>query len=106
MREEYELRKLRVKRRGPLPGFESRSGRPPKVRITIALDQDLVEHFKAEAGKPGGLPYQTQINQALRKALEVDGVRGLDSSAIKQALLEDAEFLDTLAAKVRAKPAA
>ncbi len=106
MREEYELKALRVKRRGPLPGFESPSERPTKVRITIALDQDLVEHFKAEASKPGGLPYQTQINQALRKALEPDSHRGLDPSAVKQALLDDAEFLENLAAKVRAKPAA
>ena len=48
MREEYELKELRVKRRGPLPGFESGSERPPKVRTTIALDQDLIEHLKAE----------------------------------------------------------
>ncbi|MEE8526864.1 MAG: BrnA antitoxin family protein [Thermoanaerobaculia bacterium] len=106
MRKEYELKKLRVKRRGPLPGFEPGSKRPAKMRITIALDQDLVEHFKAEASKPGGLPYQTQINQTLRRALEIDGDRESDPSAIKQTLLEDTEFLETLAAKLRAKPAA
>jgi len=106
MRKEYDLRKLRVKRRGPLAGFEPGSKRPAKMRITIALDQDLVEHFKVEASKPGGLPYQTQINQALRKALEIEGHRELVPSEIKQALLEDAEFLENLAAKMRAKPAA
>ena len=106
MREEYDLKQMRVKRRGPLPGLEARSERPPKVRITIALDQDLVEHFKEEASKPGGLPYQTQINQALRKALALEGAREWDPSAIKEALLEDAEFLETLAAKIRTRPAA
>ncbi len=106
MREEYELRQLRVKRRGPLPGIEAASKRPAKVRITIALDQDLVEHFKEQAAKPGGLPYQTQINQALRRVLELEGPRRSESSAIKEALLEDTEFLETLAAKLRTQPAA
>ena len=106
MRKEYDLRQLRVKRRGPPPGLETRSERPPKVRITIALDQDLVEHFKEQASRPGGLPYQTQINLALRKALELESPGGWDPSAIKEALLEDAEFLETLAAKIRTRPAA
>ena len=53
MREDYELSKLKVKRRGPLPGLETGGERPPKVRITIALDQDLIDHFKSEAAKPG-----------------------------------------------------
>lgn len=106
MRKEYDLKQLRVKRRGKLPGLEHGSERPPKVRITIALDQDLVEHFKTQAGKPGGLPYQTQINQALRAALEVENPSQSQASALKEALLEDTEFLDTLAAKVRKQPAA
>ena len=104
MREEYDLKQLRVKRRGPPPGLEARAERPPKVRITIALDQDLVEHFKEQASMPGGLPYQTQINLALRKALELESPGGWDASAIKEALLEDAEFLETLAAKVQRQP--
>lgn len=106
MRKEYDLKQLRVKRRGPPPGLEARSERPAKVRITIALDQDLVEHFKEQAAKPGGLPYQTQINQALRKTLELESSSRLEASAIKEALLDDTEFLETLAAKVRAQPAA
>ena len=69
MKKENELSKLKVKRRGPLSAFRDAAGRPMKVRITITLDQDLVEHFKAEAAKPGALPYQTQINQTLRKVL-------------------------------------
>jgi len=42
MRQEYELSKLKVKRRGPLPAFRGATERPMKVRITITLDQDLV----------------------------------------------------------------
>ncbi len=102
MREEYELSKLKIKRRGPLPGLETGGERQPKVRITIALDQDLIDHFKVEAAKPGGLPYQTQINQALRRALDAGEAAPADANAIKAALLNDVEFLENLAKKVRA----
>lgn len=33
MREEYDLAKMKVKRRGPLPVFRDAAGRPLKVRI-------------------------------------------------------------------------
>jgi len=97
MRKEYELGKLKVKRRGPLPALRDDAGRPMKVRITITLDQDLVEHFKAEAAKPGALPYQTQINQTLRKALTGEELRSEQTEAIKEALLKDPDFLRKMA---------
>ncbi len=93
MREDYGLSKLEVKRCGPLPGLDTGGERPPKIRITIALDQDLIDHFKSEAAKPGGLPYQTQINQALRRALDTGEASPVDAAAIKAALLEDVEFV-------------
>ena len=40
---------------------------PRKQRITISLDTNLVEYFKAKAGKRG---YQTLINETLRQAKE------------------------------------
>ncbi len=42
---------------------------PVKVRITIMLDHDVLEHFKARAAQPGTAPYQTLINQTLRDSL-------------------------------------
>ncbi len=94
MREDYDLKQLKVKRRGPLPGLDGGEPDTAKVRVTIALDRDVVAHFKAEAAKPGALPYQTQINQALRRM-----VFGGDSEteAVKAALLEDSEFLSAVA---------
>jgi len=68
-----------------------------KVRITITLDQDLVEHFKTEAAKPGALPYQTQINQTLRKALIGEEAQPGQKDAIKDALLKDLDFLREVA---------
>lgn len=100
MRKEYDLKKLKVKRRGPLPGLEASAEKPAKVRITISLDSDLIDHFKTEAGKPGGLPYQTQINQTLRQALALEP--SANAEAMKSALLEDPEFLSALAEKLRA----
>jgi uncharacterized protein (DUF4415 family) len=42
-----------------------------KTRITIRLDEDLVDHFLREAEESGGAAgYQTLINQALRQHLE------------------------------------
>jgi len=74
-----------------------------KVRITITLDEDLVEHFKAEAAKPGALPYQTQINQALRKAVAGEELRPEQTRAIKAALLEDQDFLQALVHRIEEK---
>jgi uncharacterized protein (DUF4415 family) len=43
-----------------------------KTRITIRLDEDLVDYFLKEAdGSGGATGYQTLINEALRK--HVDG---------------------------------
>lgn len=41
-----------------------------KVRITIRLDRDIVEWFKAQAGAQGGGNYQTMLNNALREYTE------------------------------------
>lgn len=51
-------------RRGPVvkPG-------PNKVRITIRLDTDIIEHFKKIVHKSGGGNYQTLINDALREQI-------------------------------------
>lgn len=62
MREKYNLKKLKVKRRGLLPELQAEKGKPVKVRITISFDQDMVEYFKQSADGVGPLPYQTQIN--------------------------------------------
>jgi uncharacterized protein (DUF4415 family) len=42
-----------------------------KTRITIRLDEDLVDHFLREAEASGGaIGYQTLINEALRRHVE------------------------------------
>ena len=41
---------------------------PGKIRITIRLDEDLVDHFLKESGAYGGkMGYQTLINDVLAR---------------------------------------
>ena len=46
---------------------------PGKSRITIRLDDDLLEWFRSQADEGGGGNYQTFINQALREFMEQRG---------------------------------
>lgn len=43
---------------------------PDKTRITIRLDDDILEWFRTQADAAGGANYQTLINQALREFME------------------------------------
>ena len=98
MREEYDLKKLKVKRRGLLPELQDEKSKPAKVRITISLDQDIVDYFKQSAGGVGSLPYQTQINQVLRKAIEKS--RQDDIETVKLELLKDGDFIRAIADQI------
>lgn len=66
MKSEYDFSKGKRGRVIPEPPLE-----PGKVKVTIRLDQDVVEYFGAIAGKSGGsIGYQTLINAALREYIE------------------------------------
>lgn len=95
MRKEYDLKALKVKRRGPLAGLQTQPADETKVRVTIALDRDVVEHYKQAASQRGALPYQTQINQALRQSIDQP-----PEQALKVALLKDKDFIRSLAREV------
>lgn len=41
-----------------------------KTRITIRLDDDVLEWFRAEVEAAGGGNYQTLINQVLRESIQ------------------------------------
>ena len=57
MKRQYDFSKAR---RGPVVP-------PGKTRITIRLDNDVIEHFQAMVDRAGGGNYQTLINDALRE---------------------------------------
>jgi hypothetical protein len=60
MRKEYDF--IQGKRGAVLPS-------PSKTRITIMLDDDVIEYFRSRA-EAAGVGYQTMINSALRAAFE------------------------------------
>ncbi len=45
---------------------------PGKTRITIRLDDDILDWFREQVHAAGGGSYQTLINAALRKYIEID----------------------------------
>ena len=100
MRKEYDLEKLKVKRRGMLPNLTEEDAVPSKskIRVTMLLDQDVLAYFKAKAQESGALPYQTQINQALRRVMEAETD---NTSALKSALLKDADFIRAVAREAK-----
>lgn len=66
MKEHYDFSK--GKRGRILPPEPEPSG---KVRITIRIDEDIVDAFLKEADEAGGaIGYQTLINNALRQHIE------------------------------------
>lgn len=97
MKPEYDLKKMKVKRRGIMPMMRAKTADHVKVRITISLDQDVIQHFKSEAKYPGMLPYQTQINQALRQLIDQPRSGSSDITEIKTILLHDKVFIKEVA---------
>jgi len=74
-----------------------------KVRVNIYLDDDVVAYFKARAAQPHAAPYQTQINQTLREAMQRDSapqVHAAGAAELRAALLKDKEFIEALAERV------
>lgn len=62
MKKEYDFSKGK---RGPvIPPM------PNKTRITIRLDNDIINYFKNKVHEAGGGNYQSMINEALHKYIE------------------------------------
>lgn len=71
-----------------------------KVKITTYLDADVLEFFKKRAAVPNAAPYQTQINNELRKVMEASNEPPQDD--IKSRLLENGAFLRELKERLSA----
>jgi uncharacterized protein (DUF4415 family) len=58
-----------------------------KVKITIRLDENIVDHFMAKADESGGsVGYQTLINEALRRSLEAPALEAMVRRVIREEL--------------------
>jgi uncharacterized protein (DUF4415 family) len=62
MRDEYDFSNGR---RGPIRPLP-----PGKTRITIRLDDEILDWFRAEVHAAGGGSYQTSINRALQEHIQ------------------------------------
>ena len=78
MRKEYDF--SRGKRGAVIPS-------PGKTRITIMIDDDVIEAFRAKA-EGVGRGYQTLINEALRAAL-AENDRPLTAKVMREIVREE-----------------
>ena len=62
MRKEYDFGRGR---RGAVLGAPSR-----KTRVTIRIDEDILQCLRSQMHKAGRGGYQTAMNEALRRAME------------------------------------
>lgn len=77
--------------------------RETKIKMTMFVDVDILQHFKKRAEAPNAAPYQTQINQELRRAMERDlenEKTHLDEVA--ERLLSNPNFLQAISEKLKA----
>ena len=95
-----EFEKLK---RLPAGSFKAKPGATDpkncKVKITTYLDSDVLEYFKQRAEHPNAAPYQTQINNELRKVMEGDFPK---TNSVEHDILNDKKFLKALKEKLEA----
>jgi uncharacterized protein (DUF4415 family) len=80
MKHEYDFSKGR---RGPVIPPE-----PGKTRITIRLDNKVLDHFRKQVHEMGGGNYQTLINDALREHIQRGGIEAAVRRAVRMELKE------------------
>jgi uncharacterized protein (DUF4415 family) len=85
MREDYDFSEAV---RGPVV-----APTPGKTRITIRLDNDILEWFRTQVHQAGGGNYQTLINEALRDYISC---RQLDTPEALAELFSNQKHLATL----------
>jgi uncharacterized protein (DUF4415 family) len=79
MEKEYDFSKGRRGAVLPVP--------PGKTRITIRLDSDILDWFRAQVHAAGGGNYQTLINDALRE--HVEGKRPTLETMLRRVVREE-----------------
>lgn len=80
MKREYDFSKGR---RGPVVPVE-----PGKTRITIRLDNEVLDHFRRRVHEMGGGNYQSLINEALREHMRRGGIEEAVRRAVRKELKE------------------
>lgn len=85
MKKEYDLKKLKVKHRGPLP-------KDTKVQKTVRLDLNVLNWLIKE-GEIRGIPYQTLINATLKEAMNRHQAPDTSDERVRKIVKEELEKL-------------
>ncbi|MGI8668388.1 MAG: BrnA antitoxin family protein [Aridibacter sp.] len=98
--EEMDLQLDKMKRL-PRGSFKAKKGATDlkncKVKISLYLDSDVLEYFRNRAELPNAAPYQTQVNNELRRVMENDS---REVQSIENDILNNEEFLRALKKKL------
>jgi uncharacterized protein (DUF4415 family) len=78
MKDEYDFSGGRRGALDPTP--------PGKTRITIRLDDEVLEWFRRQVEQAGGGNYQTSINQALREHIDRQTLEELLRRVVREEL--------------------
>jgi uncharacterized protein (DUF4415 family) len=68
-----------------------------RVKVSIYLENDILKYFRKRAEQPNAAPYQTQINNELRRIMENDS---REIASIENDILNNEEFLRALKEKL------
>ncbi len=76
--------------------------REAKIKMTMFIDGDILQHFKNRAESPNSAPYQTQINQELRAAMERDLLEESDNlNAVVEKLANNQNFINAVSERLK-----
>ncbi len=79
------------------------NSREAKIKMTMFIDADVLQHFKKRAENPNAAPYQTQINQELRAAMERDLAEEENHlDAVAERLANNPNFISAISDKLKA----
>ena len=77
--------------------------REAKIKMTMFIDGDILQHFKKRAENANAAPYQTQINQELRAIMKRDLANEKDKiDEVAEKLVNNQMFLNAISERLKA----
>ncbi len=74
-----------------------------KIKLTMFIDGDILQHFRKRAEKPNANEFQAQINQELRAAMERDLAEEENKIRdVAESLINNPSFIDAISEKLKA----
>lgn len=74
-----------------------------KIKLTMFIDGDILQHFRKRAEKPESDEFQTQINQELRAAMERDLAEEENKIRdVAESLINNPSFINAISEKLKA----